>query len=78
MVPSSGNVWIGGQQVWLGPALSGRQITFWADAISLHVLRMVPGSRPCPPSSEPLSWPGWPLTAHVPQVRRRCLPGIAR
>jgi hypothetical protein len=31
-------LWIGGQQVWLGPALSGRQITLWVDAISLHVL----------------------------------------
>ena len=38
MVPASGNVWIGGQQVWLGPALSGRQITVWVDAASLHVL----------------------------------------
>ena len=38
MVPASGNLWIGGQQVWLGPALSGRQVTLWADAISLHVL----------------------------------------
>jgi len=38
VVPPSGNLWIGGQQVWLGPALSGRQITLWADAISLHVL----------------------------------------
>ena len=38
VVPPSGNVWIGGQQVWLGPALSGRQVTLWADAISLHVL----------------------------------------
>jgi transposase InsO family protein len=38
IVPPSGNLWIGGQQVWLGPALSGRQVTFWADAISLHVL----------------------------------------
>jgi len=37
-VPPSGNLWIGGQQVWLGPALSGRQITLWADQISLHVL----------------------------------------
>ena len=27
VVPASGNVWIGGQQIWLGPALSGRQIT---------------------------------------------------
>ena len=31
-------MWIGGQQVWLGPTLAGRQITVWADAISLHVL----------------------------------------
>jgi hypothetical protein len=38
VVPASGNLQIGGQQVWLGPALSGRQVTLWADAISLHVL----------------------------------------
>jgi len=38
VVPASGNVQLGGQQVWLGPALSGRQVTFWADAVSLHVL----------------------------------------
>ena len=38
VVPASGNLQLGGQQVWLGPALSGRQITLWADAISLHVL----------------------------------------
>jgi transposase InsO family protein len=38
VVPPSGNLWIGGQQVWLGPAMSGRRVTLWADAISLHVL----------------------------------------
>ena len=38
MAPASGNLWIDGQQVWLGPALSGRQITLWADPVSLHVL----------------------------------------
>ena len=38
VVPPSGNLWIGGQQVWLGPALSGRQVTLWADQVSLHVL----------------------------------------
>jgi hypothetical protein len=38
VVPASGNVQLGGQQVWLGPALSGRQITVWVDAVSLHVL----------------------------------------
>jgi hypothetical protein len=31
-------VWIGGQQVWLGPALAGRQVTLWIDMINLHVL----------------------------------------
>ena len=34
-VPASGNLWIGGQQVGLGPALAGRQITIWVDVISL-------------------------------------------
>ncbi len=38
VVPASGNLQLGGQQVWLGPALSGRQVTLWADAMSLHVL----------------------------------------
>jgi Integrase core domain len=38
VVPASGNLQIGGQQVWLGPALSGRQVTLWIDAVSLHVL----------------------------------------
>jgi transposase InsO family protein len=38
VVPPSGNLWIGGQQVWLGPALAGRQVTLWADQASLHVL----------------------------------------
>src|SRR5258708_6916378 len=31
IIPPSGNLWIGGQQVWLGPALAGRQITMWVD-----------------------------------------------
>jgi len=37
-VPPSGNLWIGGQQVWLGPVLAGRTITVWADERILHVL----------------------------------------
>ena len=36
--PPSGNLWIGGQQVWLGPALAGREVTIWVDETSLHVL----------------------------------------
>jgi hypothetical protein len=38
VVPPSGNLQIGGQQVWLGPALAGRTITIWVDETSLHVL----------------------------------------
>jgi hypothetical protein len=38
VVPPSGNLWIGGQQVWLGPALAGREVTIWVDETSLHVL----------------------------------------
>lgn len=43
-VPPSGNLQIGGQQVWLGPALAGRRITIWVDETSLHVL--LDGTRP--------------------------------
>ena len=38
LVPPSGNLWIGGQQVWLGPAMAGRTITIWVDETRLHVL----------------------------------------
>ncbi|HEY2261432.1 MAG TPA: integrase core domain-containing protein, partial [Streptosporangiaceae bacterium] len=38
VVPPSGNVQVGGQQVWLGPALADRKVTIWADEASLHVL----------------------------------------
>ena len=38
VVPPSGNLWIGGQQVWLGPALADRKVTIWVDETSVHVL----------------------------------------
>ncbi len=38
VVPPSGNLWIGGQHVWLGPARAGRTVTTLADQVSLHVL----------------------------------------
>jgi transposase InsO family protein len=38
VVPPSGNLWIGGQQVWLGPQLTDRKVTIWVDETSLHVL----------------------------------------
>ena len=38
VVPPSGNLQVGGQQVWLGPALVNRKVTIWVDETSLHVL----------------------------------------
>ena len=38
LVPSSGNFWIAGQQVWLGPAMTGRTVRFWAGLTQVHVL----------------------------------------
>jgi len=43
VVPASGNLWIGGQQVWLGPALAGKAVTIRVDETTLHVL--VDGTR---------------------------------
>jgi transposase InsO family protein len=37
-VPPSGHFNLGGgQELWLGPAFSGRTVTVWADACSVHV-----------------------------------------
>ena len=38
VVPPSGNLQLGGQQVWLGPQLADRKVTIWVDETSLHVL----------------------------------------
>jgi hypothetical protein len=37
-VPASGNMFLAGQQIWLGPALAGRVVTIWVDQSRLHVL----------------------------------------
>jgi hypothetical protein len=37
-VPACGNMFVGGQQVWLGPALAGRVVTIWVDQSRLHVI----------------------------------------
>jgi hypothetical protein len=39
VVPASGNLIVGGQQFWLGPAQAGTAITLWADASVVHLLR---------------------------------------
>ena len=38
VVPPSGNLWIAGQQIWLGPAMTGRTVRLWAGLGQVHVL----------------------------------------
>jgi hypothetical protein len=38
VVPPSGNLWLAGQQIWLGPAMTGRTIRLWAGMERVHVL----------------------------------------
>src|SRR5258708_7920009 len=38
VVPPSGNVWLAGQQIWLGPAMTGRTIRLWAGLDRVHGL----------------------------------------
>ena len=38
VVPPSGNMWVAGQQIWLGPALAGRTVRLWAGLDRVHVL----------------------------------------
>ncbi len=37
-VPPSGNLWVAGQQIWLGPAMAGRTVRLWAGLDRVHVL----------------------------------------
>jgi len=36
-VPASGNMYLCGQQFWLGPARAGQVVTFWADCDMVHL-----------------------------------------
>ena len=38
VVPPSGNLWLAGQQIWLGPALTGRTVRLRAGLDRVHVL----------------------------------------
>jgi transposase InsO family protein len=37
VVPASGNMSIGPQQFWLGPARTGQQVRFWIDTTTVHL-----------------------------------------
>ena len=51
LVPPSGNLWVAGQQIWLGPAMTGRTVRLWAG--------LDPGPRPArrPPDQDPAAPP---------------------
>jgi transposase InsO family protein len=38
VVPASGNMWVAGRQLWLGPQQAGITVTIWADSDVIHVL----------------------------------------
>ena len=38
LVPPSGNLWVARQQIWLGPAMTGRTVRLWAGLTQVHVL----------------------------------------
>jgi hypothetical protein len=38
VVQPSGNLWLAGQQIWLGPAMTGRTIRLWAGLDRVYVL----------------------------------------
>jgi hypothetical protein len=38
VVPPSGNLWLAGQQIWLGPAMTGRIVRLWTGLDRVHVL----------------------------------------
>jgi hypothetical protein len=38
VVPPSGNLWLAGQQIWLGPAMTGCTVRLWAGLDRVHVL----------------------------------------
>ncbi len=78
VVPPSGNLWIGGQQVWLGPALADRKVTIWADETSLHVLLDGTRIKTLPSRLGIPELAGWPPLAPAPRGRPRCWPGPAR
>jgi len=73
VVPPSGNLWVAGQQIWLGPAMTGRTVCGSGPGPGRCTSSpAATGSRPCRPGSIPPTWRGWPHPALAPPARRRC------
>jgi len=72
VVPSSGNMFLAGRQIWLGPARAGLTVRFWADCDLIHLLIGGGRSRPCAPTCRSMTWPGWSPGVPSPPGRNRC------
>ena len=78
VVPPSGNLQLGGQQVWLGPQLADRKVTIWVDETSLHVLLDGTRIKTLPSRLGVADLARLAAAAPAPPVRPRCWPGPAR
>ena len=68
VVPASGNMTVGPQQFWLGPARAGQKVTLWIDTATVHLsiggwrIKTVPSRL---------------TEVDLARLRRRCPPGRA-
>ena len=72
VVPPSGNLWLAGQQIWLGPAMTAAPSGCGPDWTGCTCCWTATGSRPCRPGSMPATWPASPRPVPGPPGRRRC------
>jgi hypothetical protein len=73
-VPPSGNLWIAGQQIWLGPALTGRTVRIWAGLSQVHVLLDGHRIKTLPSRLDARDLARLAAAGAHPPGRRRCLP----
>ena len=68
VVPPSGNLWLAGQQIWLGPAMTGRTVRLWAGpGPGARAARRPPDQDPAVPAGRPR--PGPPRRSRSPPGR---------
>jgi Integrase core domain len=72
MVPPSGNLWIAGQQIWLGPPCAAAPPGCGPGWTTFMSCSTATGSKPCRPGSTAVTWPGSSPTVPSLRARRRC------